>query len=675
MSKQISQIAVAACSCMLFLLGLPAAAQPLTDLKAIQEAADQALNSHDLDRWLSFFTDDGVFEWTPAPAPFTGKAEIRAFFEGVFAGFPDFATTDGRVFVAGPVVVVEHSTTGHQRGEWQGIPPTGNSAPMPHIDVYDFEGNKIKRATTYADAGGVMMQLGVMPVPATPKLIPSFTPPAPELTGLTPIRAAVEAVARWNTHDLVHYAKMVSSDATFFIAPFGASMDRSGWLAASELYFQGFSNVRLDVTRELDLGDGWVLVEGVARGTHDGPFFGVPPSGVAASVKAGLLIHINTAGQLDVMNDYYDNLSLMAQIMPKCPERPPVPDYLVQDEITSPSLQGNLLGDPATRPLLVYLPPSYQTAPDRRYPTIYLLHGFCADHTCFISTGTINVGVQAVAGFSPGVDVKDVMAELMAAGLVQETIIVMPNAMNSLGGSMYERSPLIGDYRSYIAKDVVGYIDGRYRTLANRDHRAIAGHSMGGHGALSLALEYPEVFGAVAALSPAWSDVEAPPTPTEEFTALFPLVPGLPLVGSTDDNLWNLFLGGMERNVLYALAAAWTPNVLNPPFYVDLPIRYPGPTLVPDIWEIWKQRDLVSQLERNGANLSNTPIFVDEGRGATMLMAEVAGVGHLLAALHTQGLSYTYDAFDGDHLTHLRYQLASALKFLDAHIAPTAPKK
>jgi hypothetical protein len=140
-------------------------------------------------------------------------------------------------------------------------------------------------------------------------------------------------------------------------------------------------------------------------------------------------------------------------------------------------------------------------------------------------------------------------------------------------------------------------------------------------------------------------------------------------VGSTDDDLWNLFLGGMERNVLYALAAAWTPNLENPPFYVDLPVQYPGPTIVEDVWEIWKEHDLVSQIERDGLNLSGTPIFVDEGRGTTMLMGEMVGIDHLLEALYAQGLSYTYEAFDGDHLTHLRYQLASAIKFLCPHIA------
>ena len=107
----------------------------------------------------------------------------------------------------------------------------------------------------------------------------------------------------------------------------------------------------------------------------------------------------------------------------------------------------------------------------------------------------------------------------------------------------------------------------------------------------------------------------------------------------------------------------------NPPYYIDLPVQWPEKTIVQEVWEKWVESDLASQIERDGANLSNTPIFVDEGRGPTVSMEEVVGVDRLLVALYEQGISYTYDAFDGDHLSHLGYQLASALKFLYPHIA------
>jgi hypothetical protein len=128
--------------------------------------------------------------------------------------------------------------------------------------------------------------------------------------------------------------------------------------------------------------------------------------------------------------------------------------------------------------------------------------------------------------------------------------------------------------------------------------------------------------------------------------------------------MWNIFLGYFEVEWIYAIAAAWTPNLENPPFNVDLPVQYPGPTINAEILDQWKERDLASQVERDGANLLGKPIFVDEGVGPAMLMVEEAGIGRLLAALHAQGLSYTYDAFDGDHLTYFAYQIASGLEFL-----------
>jgi len=275
----------------------------------------------------------------------------------------------------------------------------------------------------------------------------------------------------------------------------------------------------------------------------------------------------------------------------------------------------------------------------------------------------VNNAMKLLAGIDLGADVGSITAGLIAVGQMDELIIVLPNAANSLAGSMYERSVLIGDYRDYIAKDLVTYIDSKYRTIANSNARGIAGHSMGGYGALSLAMEYPDVFGAVAALSPALCDMEDNAA-IDDYTAKYPLVLGLPVPGYESEDMWNIFLGYFEVNWLYAVAAAWTPNLENPPFYVDLPVQYPVPTIVTDVLDQWKERDLVSQVERDGANLLGKPIFVDEGRGPAMLMAEETGIDRLLSALHAQGLSYTYDAFDGDHLTYFGYQIASCLEFL-----------
>jgi S-formylglutathione hydrolase FrmB len=192
---------------------------------------------------------------------------------------------------------------------------------------------------------------------------------------------------------------------------------------------------------------------------------------------------------------------------------------------------------------------------------------------------------------------------------------------------------------------------------------------MGGYGALSLGMEYAKVFGAIAALSPGDpNDLDSPPTLIDKFVAENPDALGVPIVISTPDDLWSVFLSRFNTNAFYSLAAAWTPNLDNPPYHVDLPIRYPEKTAVPEVWKKWKERDLVHQIARSGAGLADTAIFIDQGVGQTVLMEEVPGVKQTLAALDAQGIDYTYEQFDGDHLTHLRAQVTSALKFLSANL-------
>ena len=351
---------------------------------------------------------------------------------------------------------------------------------------------------------------------------------------------------------------------------------------------------------------------------------------------------------------------------------------LIEDQITSPSLEGNLLGDPATRNMYVYLPPSYDASPGKRYPTVYLLHGFMSGYHTFV--WSMNAFFEPL-GIDLGLNIQSIADSLLALGEIDEMIVVMPDAGTAYGGAWYANSPVNGNHQDYIVQDLVGYIDGTYRTVTTRDSRGIAGQSMGGHGALSLAMTHPEVFGAVAALSPGSSnDFDIPPTPIDLFVAENPDTLGEPIVMDMNKSTLELFpvageifASNFNTNVLYSMASAFSPNPDNPPYYVDLPIEYPGKTVVPDIWEKWVEQDLTRKIAREGANLTNTPIFIDEGVGPVVLMPEVVNVDRILAALDAVGLSYTYDTFDGDHLTHQRYQVASALKFLSKHLTKSEP--
>jgi S-formylglutathione hydrolase len=325
----------------------------------------------------------------------------------------------------------------------------------------------------------------------------------------------------------------------------------------------------------------------------------------------------------------------------------------VLDEITSPALEGNLLGDPATRPMWVWLPPSYDTSPGRRYPTIYLLHHFTGTYMSYKKHEFVDL------------DVGEVAASLIAEGLMDEAILVLPDASNIYGGSFYSSNAVIGDYRTYITHDLVDYIDGKYRTIADRESRSVFGHSMGGYGALSLAIDYPDIFGAVAALGPANSDLEGALI-IDGFIGENPETLGVPLIVQTPADYMAIVMTSFWTNAMYATGAAITPNPNNPPYYVDLPVQYPEKTVVSDIWDQWLDSDLVSQIMRNGNNLSNTDIYIDRGVGEVTIMPELPGIELLPAALDAHRLTYTYVAAKGDHMSYLRERTAEALKFLSS---------
>jgi S-formylglutathione hydrolase FrmB len=159
-----------------------------------------------------------------------------------------------------------------------------------------------------------------------------------------------------------------------------------------------------------------------------------------------------------------------------------------------------------TKQFVVYLPPSYDGSGERRYPVAYYLHGLWGDEWNWVRHGSI-----------------DRTLDSLIAGGMPEMIVVMPDGddgwyttWNALGnnaecrrGQPPQRRNESVDafcvpwpkYDDYIARDLVAYVDSSYRTIADRSGRGIAGLSMGGFGAVTLALGYPDVFSAAASHS------------------------------------------------------------------------------------------------------------------------------------------------------------------------------
>lgn len=320
------------------LCGTPAFGQTPEELMAIRAEADAALNAHDLESWLSYWAEDGVLDWVAESTQYAGKEQIGRYFQANLQGSPDLYTTEARVLAVDNYVVVEHAIGGTNTGELGGNPPTGNAWIFPHVDIYEFEGTKIQRLTTYGDNGGFYAQLGVLPTPEIPELVPSMALPDPEPTGLSPLEAHAEHIRRWSSRDATGMAQIYHADCKIFAGPLSMELDRAAMMAVNEMYFSAFPNAELKVVRTIELSNSWVLTEFVSHSIHQQAFFGFPASGYPTEIRLVWLTRYTADGLVSEGGFYYDNLTLINQ-MTTAPEYSPVGNWVT----SLPSPFGNIV--------------------------------------------------------------------------------------------------------------------------------------------------------------------------------------------------------------------------------------------------------------------------------------------------------------------------------------------
>jgi enterochelin esterase-like enzyme len=222
---------------------------------------------------------------------------------------------------------------------------------------------------------------------------------------------------------------------------------------------------------------------------------------------------------------------------------PPVPAGITVEavKVHGTTLEGNLEGNAADREVMVVLPPSYAKSKSRRYPVVYFLHGF------FI-TGR---------NFYNFMHVPEAVAHNAAKGA--EFIVVVPDTFTKMGGSMYSSSATTGDFEAFVAKDLVSYVDSHYRTIAKREARGLAGHSMGGYGTWKVGMKYPQPWNAIYAMSACCG---VPRTETLESATKLASVP----FETAPTNNFGVAAA-------LASAAAWSSAPDKPPYYIDFPVK------------------------------------------------------------------------------------------------------
>jgi S-formylglutathione hydrolase FrmB len=313
---------------------------------------------------------------------------------------------------------------------------------------------------------------------------------------------------------------------------------------------------------------------------------------------------------------------------------PPVPAGIKVDSVTvhSPALVGNLEGDSPDRNAVVVLPASYAKNPKRRYPVVYYLHGFAIDGRNFYNFMHVPEAVDHNA----------------AAG--REFIVVVPDTLTKLGGSMYSSSVTTGDFQAFVARDLVAYIDAHYRTIATRKGRGLAGHSMGGYGVWTIGMTHPGVFGSIYAQSACCGLPRVETEASAQKLSSVPIEQGVKADFGTRAGLASM--------------VAWSPNPKNPPYFADPPFKD------------GKVDGLVTAEWANNSPLAMIPSHVWALRSYDAIGSDVGTKDGLIkddTAIHEmldkQGIANTWATYEGTHVDHIAQRFDQVvLPFFAQHL-------
>jgi len=380
------------------------------------------------------------------------------------------------------------------------------------------------------------------------------------------------------------------------------------------------------------------------------------------------------------------------------------------------SLEGNLEKDSPDRDVFIYLPPGYATNTTQRYPVVYMLHGY---------------GLTAER-WMPFTKMAEAADKDIAAGTMKGMIIVNPDAYTIYNGSMYSTSVTIGDWESFIADDLVSYVDSHYRTIANRDSRGLGGHSMGGYGTIRIGMKRPDVFssmyimsaccllnnprqpaaagqggrGGASAAAPASAATSATPAPANT-TAVAAGPAAAPAAGprgaapsgapaNTTATAAGAAPAGGQRgaapagaagapgagnrggggrgngfaNTASAEAAAWSANPNVPTKFFDEPVK--DGQLQPLIVAKWLANSPLAMIDQYVTNLKKYKAIAGEVGLQDSLKASNVQLDQMMSDL---GLAHSFETYEGDHTNHVPQRIETkVLPFFSNNLSFTNTK-
>jgi S-formylglutathione hydrolase FrmB len=309
---------------------------------------------------------------------------------------------------------------------------------------------------------------------------------------------------------------------------------------------------------------------------------------------------------------------------------------LAIDEIYSEALAGNPLGDPVHRPVIAYLPPGYDREGSRRYPVLYVLHGYTGNAAGLIATRPWECNVVQW------------IDRLIHERRMPHAILAVVDGFTRLGGSQYVDSIHNGAYATYAVRDVVGHVDREYRTIAREGGRAVLGKSSGGFGAMHLVMEHPGVFAAFASHSgDSYFRYAHPPSFPVTQRVLEKHDYSIPTFVEVFEKKHKRSQQEYSAMEMLGYTAAYSPRSAKA-FDLDLPFDVRTGELRDDVFARWLTFDPVERVPNRRAELARLRLrYLDCGRRDEYLL----DIGSRLVAerMRELGLEVRHEEFDDDH--------------------------
>ena len=329
---------------------------------------------------------------------------------------------------------------------------------------------------------------------------------------------------------------------------------------------------------------------------------------------------------------------------------------VVRPVLESKLLAGNPLGDPADRVTPVYLPPSYEEEPSRRYPLILAIVGFTGTGRMYLNEDW----------FEPTLPNRIDM--LIDSGEMNEAVVVMPDASTKYGGSQYIDSAATGPYGRYTGEEVIDWADREFRTIPRREARGVFGKSSGGYGSFRMAVDYPEVFSAFACHS-------------GDSAFEYCYLPEFPHAlrylwhkNMTPKRFLDTYKAITDRSGDYmallnelAMASCYSPNP-DSELGFDLPFDATTGFVDDAVWGRWLVQDPVRMIpERLDALRQMALIFLDCGTKDEWFLD--VGTRMMAARMREHGLEVIHEEFDAGHMS-IPYRYNRSLPLISKAIAP-----